>query len=130
MAWLGNIFGGAGGNNGGGEFVGQYVDLGKQKLRIKRVIAEGKISFAFMYPGSMGCLEKVGKNELFSIDNLLRLFKRNKDLILRLIISFFFLNFSLYLTSLLLIVRLSDLKEWYAVRIFLLNMKKIKNLKK
>ena len=43
MAWLGNLFGGGStGSSGGSEFVGQYVELGQQKLRIKRVIAEGK----------------------------------------------------------------------------------------
>lgn len=43
MAWLGNIFGGGGtAATGGTEFVGQYVDIGQQKLRIKKVIAEGE----------------------------------------------------------------------------------------
>ena len=41
MAWLGNFFSGGGGTTGGSEFVGQYVDIGQQNLRIKKVIAEG-----------------------------------------------------------------------------------------
>jgi len=45
MAWLGNFFSGGGGTVGGSEFVGQYVDIGQQKLRIKKVIAEGETSF-------------------------------------------------------------------------------------
>ena len=40
MAWLGSLFSG-GGSSGGNEFVGQYVELGQKKLRIKKVIAEG-----------------------------------------------------------------------------------------
>ncbi|XP_066915198.1 cyclin-G-associated kinase-like [Clytia hemisphaerica] len=49
MAWLGNIFGGGGtAATGGTEFVGQYVDIGQQKLRIKKVIAEGGYGFVFI----------------------------------------------------------------------------------
>lgn len=48
MAWLGTIFGASSGGGGGSEFVGQYVDLGKQKLRIKRVLAEGGYGFVFI----------------------------------------------------------------------------------
>ena len=43
MAWLGNFFSGGNSASGGSEFVGQNVDIGKQKLRIKKVIAEGMI---------------------------------------------------------------------------------------
>ena len=38
---LKNFFGSGGGR--GNDFVGQYVELGQQKLRIRRVLGEGKI---------------------------------------------------------------------------------------
>ena len=41
MAWLGNFFSSGTNSSGGSEFVGQYVDIGQQKLRIKKVLAEG-----------------------------------------------------------------------------------------
>lgn len=41
-SWLGSFFGGASAPTGGNEFVGQNVDLGQQKLRIKKVLGEGK----------------------------------------------------------------------------------------
>ena len=36
---------GTGGGADGNDFVGQYVELGDQKLRVKRLIAEGKTVF-------------------------------------------------------------------------------------
>ena len=41
MAWIGSFFNGSNNVSGGNEFVGQYVDIGQQKLRIKKVLAEG-----------------------------------------------------------------------------------------
>ena len=38
---LRNIFGGSSGSGRGNDFVGQNVELGQQKLRIKRVLGEG-----------------------------------------------------------------------------------------
>ena len=46
MAWIGNFFSGSSNVSGGNEFVGQYVDIGQQKLRIKKVLAEGKFFFS------------------------------------------------------------------------------------
>ena len=40
---LGNYFGNSNVAAPSNEFVGQYVELGQQKLRIRRVIAEGMI---------------------------------------------------------------------------------------
>ena len=40
---LKNLFGSGSSNGRGNDFVGQYVELGKQKLRIRRVLGEGKI---------------------------------------------------------------------------------------
>lgn len=46
---LGYLSGGQGGM--GNDFVGQTVELGDEKLRVKRVIAEGKlISFGCCFP--------------------------------------------------------------------------------
>lgn len=44
---FGGLIGGAGGLSQGNEFVGQFVELGNQKLRVKRVIAEGKLQLKF-----------------------------------------------------------------------------------
>ena len=41
MAWIGSLFNGSSNVSGGNEFVGQYVDIGQQNLRIKKVLAEG-----------------------------------------------------------------------------------------
>ena len=39
-----NYLSGVGGESGGNKFVGQTVDLGRgRKLRVKKVIAEGKL---------------------------------------------------------------------------------------
>lgn len=48
MAWLGNLFGGGSSSGRGNEFVGQYVDIGQQNLRIKKVLAEGGYGFVFI----------------------------------------------------------------------------------
>ncbi|XP_065069454.1 cyclin-G-associated kinase-like [Rhopilema esculentum] len=42
-----NIFGGNSGSGRGNDFVGQYVELGQHKLRIKRVLGEGGYGFVF-----------------------------------------------------------------------------------
>lgn len=47
MPWLGNLFSGTG-STSGNDFVGQYVELGQQQLKIKKVIAEGGYGFVFI----------------------------------------------------------------------------------
>ena len=39
---LKNFFSGISGSGKGNDFVGQYVELGQQKLRIRRVLGEGR----------------------------------------------------------------------------------------
>lgn len=49
MPWLGNLFSGTG-STSGNDFVGQYVELGQQQLKIKKVIAEGKLKlYLYMF---------------------------------------------------------------------------------
>ena len=59
---LRNIFGGNSGSGRGNDFVGQNVELGQQKLRIKRVLGEGmrtdtlaNLFCAGLGDGSMHC---------------------------------------------------------------------------
>ena len=45
---FGGIIGG-GQSEGGNDFVGQFVELGNQKLRVKKEIAEGKKTNCYYY---------------------------------------------------------------------------------
>ena len=59
-----SFFGSGTGSARGAEFVGQYVELGQQKLKIKKVIAEG--NFIKTLKGPMKLIEWVKIALLFS----------------------------------------------------------------
>ena len=56
---LRNIFGGnSSGSDRGSEFLGQHIDLGQQKLRVKKVLGEGSILFFLKSFCSVYCCQK------------------------------------------------------------------------
>lgn len=46
MSWLGSFFSGSK-SNSGNDFIGQLVELGDQRVQVRKVIAEGMNIFLF-----------------------------------------------------------------------------------
>lgn len=88
---LKNFFSGISGSGKGNDFVGQYVELGQQKLRIRRVLGEGGYGFVFAAQDTatgkeyalkrLMAADDTVKQEIFQEINVLKKLKGHKNIV-------------------------------------------------